>query len=35
MLEKIGSLITVFLILSMTIGAYFWFDDFANFIATF
>lgn len=35
MLEKIGSIITVILVLSMTIGAYFWFDDFANFIATF
>ncbi len=35
MLEKIGSIVSLLLILLMTFGAYFWFDDFAALISSF
>jgi len=35
MWEKIGSILTVLFVLFMTLGTYFWFDEFANLIATF
>ncbi len=35
MLERISSILWLGFIVFMTIGAYFWFDDFARFIQTF